>query len=264
MKYPRQFAGMAAALVLPVAALGQPKSVFMQDFTWPELKAAIAGGSDSVLLFAGSVEETGPYVAIGKHIFRARLYADEVARTLGHTLVAPIVPAVPASGPLRLFPGTINVPADVYSEYTAAIVRSLAAAGFKHIFLLGDHGGSQAPLQALAPRMTKELAVHVDFIGDGYDKATAEIEALAKSRGMNGAGHGGLWDTAETWAANSNAVRPNLFQAAGPKKNGGLDADGVQGDPRPATPELGREFGAIRVRDAVAEIRATLAREATP
>jgi len=266
---PLTWLGAAAWLIAANAsalAAQQSRSVFLEDYTWPELRDAIAAGATTAIVFSGSVEESGPHLALGKHNLRARAYAERIARTLGGTLVAPIVPAAPTGPDLMRFPGTLNVRPEVFAEYNADIARSLAAAGFKTILLLGDHGGDQAPLQALAPRLDAELAprgVHVYFIGDGYAKATAEIEALAASRHLRGAGHGGLWDTAELWAVAPSAVRPALF-AAGVTSSATLDARGISGDPRPATPELGREFADIRVRDAVAQIRALLAARHAP
>ncbi|OLC45215.1 MAG: hypothetical protein AUH68_04770 [Gemmatimonadetes bacterium 13_1_40CM_4_69_5] len=61
-----------------------------------------------------------------------------------------------------------------------------------------------------------------------------------------------------------SAVRPALFAAGDTSASGALDARGISGDPRLATPELGREFGDIRVRDAVAQIRALLAAVRAP
>lgn len=250
---------LCALWALPARAQG-PRSVFIEDLTTAELRDAIAGGYTTALVFSGSVEASGPHLALGKHNFRGRNYAGRVARDLGHTLVAPIVPLGPTSEQLTRFPGTINLRAEVFAEVNADIARSLAAAGFRTIVLLGDHGGDQEPLKALAPRLDRELAgkgTTVFFSGDGYAKATAEIEAYARAHGMLGAGHGGLWDTAELWAVNPAAVRPDRL-ALGDTAGTVMSPAGVSGDPRPATAELGRRFGDIRVRNAVAEIRALL------
>src|SRR2546428_2034771 len=105
------------------------------------------------------------------------------------------MPAASTVDAVRRFPGSMYVRLEIFAAYNADIVRSLAAAGFKYVFLLGDHGGDQAPLESLAPRRDAELRSHgvrVFFIGDGYAKSTAEIEALATSRHLRGAGHGGL------------------------------------------------------------------------
>lgn len=238
----------------------EPRSVFIEDLTTSELGNAIATGYTTVLVFSGSVEASGPHLALGKHNFRARNYAERVARELGHTLVAPIIPVAPTSEPLMRFPGTINVRPEIFAEVNADVARSLAAAGFRTIVLLGDHGGDQDPLKALAPKLDQELmprGARVFFSGDGYAKSTAEIEAYAKAHGMIGAGHGGLWDTAELWAVNPAAVRPDRF-AFGDSTGTVMSPVGVSGDPRPATVDLGRMFGEIRVKNAVTQIRALL------
>jgi creatinine amidohydrolase/Fe(II)-dependent formamide hydrolase-like protein len=257
---PQTVLWLCALCALPVRAQ-EPRSVFIEDLTTAELKDAIAAGYTTVLVFSGSVEASGPHLALGKHNFRARNYAGRVARDLGHTLVAPIVPVAPTSEQLMRFPGTINVRPEIFAEVNADVTRSLAAAGFKSVVLLGDHGGDQEPLRALAPRLDRELSAkgtRVFFSSDGYARSTEEIEAYAKAHGMIGAGHGGLWDTAELWAVNPAAVRPDRF-ALGDTAGTGMSAAGVSGDPRLATVELGRKFGEIRVRNAVSEIRALLA-----
>ncbi len=239
----------------------EPRSVFLEDLTTSELRDAIAAGYTTVLIFSGSVEASGPHLALGKHNFRARSYAERVARDLGHTMVAPIIPLAPTSEQLMRFPGTLNLRPAIFAEVNADVARSLAAAGFRNVVLLGDHGGAQDPLKALAPKLDQELApggTRVFFSGDGYAKSTAEIEAYAKAHGMIGAGHGGLWDTAELWAVNPAAVRADRF-ALGDSTGTVMSPAGVSGDPRPATVELGRTFGQIRVRNAVAQIRALLA-----
>ena len=236
-------------------------SVFLEDHTWLELRDAVAAGTTSVLVFSGSVEESGPHLALGKHNFRARAYAERIARALGHTMVAPIIPVGPTDSVLMRLPGTLNVQPEVFAAYNEAIVRSLAAAGFKYVFLLGDHGGDQAPLRELAPRLDAELAprgARVFFVSDGYAKSTTEVDALAASKHLIGDGHGGLWDTAELWAVAPNAVRPALFAAGDTVDLDALNARGMSGDPRKATPQLGREFGEIRVRNATAQISALL------
>ncbi len=259
----RLSAGLAFFLLVVSLRAASPNSVFLEDFTWPELAAAIGDGTTNVLVFSGSVEETGSYVVLGKHNIRARAYSERIAREVGHTLVAPIIPCVPTSGPLMMFPGTINVSPAVYSAYTTEIVRSVIKAGFKRVFLMGDHGGTVVPLKEIAPKLDAEFApkgVRVFYVGDNYEKGTIDVEAYAKQRGLNGAGHGGLWDTAELWAVSANAVRPKLFAPNG-EDPVSMTKIGTTGDPTKATPELGREFANIRVGNGVKQIRALLAAE---
>jgi creatinine amidohydrolase/Fe(II)-dependent formamide hydrolase-like protein len=67
-----------------------------------------------------------------------------VARHLGHTLVALVIPVAPTSEQLMRFAGTINVRPEIFAELNADVARSPAAAGFGGIMLLGHHGGDQA------------------------------------------------------------------------------------------------------------------------
>jgi hypothetical protein len=71
----------AIALSLNVAALattpaatehsGGAQSVYIEDLTWPEVKAAIAAGKTTAIIYAGSTEQNGPHLALGKHNFVA-------------------------------------------------------------------------------------------------------------------------------------------------------------------------------------------------
>ncbi len=252
---------LALACALPARAQ-EPRSLFIEDLTTQELKAAIAAGYNTALVFSGSVEASGPHLALGKHNFRARSYSERVARGVGHTLVGPVIPVAPTSESLMRFPGTINLRPEIFAEVNADVARSLAAAGFRNVVLLGDHGGDQDPLKTVAPKLDRELSpkgTRVFFSGDGYSRSTTEIEAYAKAHGMIGAGHGGLWDTAELWAVNPAAVRTDRMALGDTTGTGTMSPDGVSGDPRPATAELGLRFGEIRVRNAAAEIRSLLA-----
>jgi len=238
--------------------------LFMENLTSPELAAKIHAGATTVLLFSGATEATGPHLVLGKHNYRVHRYAAQIADSLGNTLVAPVLPFAPNAPVLERFPGTISLGNETFTHVHEDLVRSMVLAGFKYIVLLSDHFNSQQPLKILAARLDSALqprGVRVFFCGDGYAKARAQIEAGIKASGHVPGGHGGLWDVAETWAVAPAAVRTAYFAPGDTTKdgNGPLDAAGVSGDPCAATPELGRQFGRLRVQLAVAEIRRWLA-----
>ena len=58
-----------AALILAAALLGQSKSLLIEDLTWTEVRDAIASGKTTAIYYAASIEENGPGVALGKHLF---------------------------------------------------------------------------------------------------------------------------------------------------------------------------------------------------
>jgi len=253
---------LSIGLVLFVAGrTAELRSVFLEDLSSDELCIEMSAGYDRVLVFSGSVEASGPHLALGKHNFRSQSYAERIARELGNTLVAPIVPVAPTDEKLQRFAGTISIRRDVFADLNEDIVRSLVATGFKDIILLSDHGGAQEPLRAVARRMDtafKSKGVRIFFSSDGYEKSTQEIVKYAQDHNLDAGGHGGLWDTSELWAVDPSAVRPdrlNLTDSLGaPSQGAGM----VIGDPKLASPELGRIFGNIRVKNAVAEIRTVL------
>ncbi|MDP7014605.1 MAG: creatininase family protein, partial [Pirellulaceae bacterium] len=70
-------------------------TVFIEDLTWMEVRDAMRAGKDTVIVATGGVEQNGPYLVTGKHNVVLRGATERIARKLGNTLVAPIVPFVP-------------------------------------------------------------------------------------------------------------------------------------------------------------------------
>src|SRR6476659_5636416 len=151
--------------VLAVSALGAAPAfaqvntaniVDMELLTHTELSQKLKDGWTSVLLVTGGTEERGPQDVLGGHTMMAHSHADMIARKLGKTLVAPVLPiAVNATG-LNANryeadqAGAIQMPADVFKQVHLAEIDSLARSGFKDIYLMGDHGGGQPQLKEAA------------------------------------------------------------------------------------------------------------------
>ena len=257
-------ASHAAAPANTNAAADSSKSVFLEDLTTSELKDKISRGCPVALIFSASTEETGPHVALGKHIFRARAYSEALAHEIGDAVVAPILPFAPVNGLSPALPGSISLSKENFFRVNEDVARSLVAGGIKRVALLNDHGGdAQTALHDLAAKLDKELSpqgVRVFFISDGYQKAREAIEAEIHASGKVAAGHGGLWDTSETMAAKPGSVRPEKFHPGNIEHdgNGPMNAEGFSGDPRGSSVALGKHFGEMRVKMAAAELRADL------
>src|SRR5277367_3117460 len=71
------------------ASVARAQSVYIEDLTWPEVRDAIASGKTSAIIYAGSTEQNGPHLALGKHTFIAHYLAGRVAEELGDALVYP-------------------------------------------------------------------------------------------------------------------------------------------------------------------------------
>jgi len=161
------------------------------------------------------------------------------------------------------FPGTISLKPETFAAINEEVARSLIQGGFRRIALMSEHGPSQKPLAEVAAKLNAEFAdkgAQVFYIADGYTRARREIEAAIRAEGKVGGGHGGLWDTAETLAADPGLVRPGPFLPGTIENdgNGPVNGLGYSGDPTGATAEMGREFGALRVRLASEELSAAL------
>src|SRR5437762_4540560 len=131
-------AALLAAVVVVVAAAHAaaqtPTSVFLEDLTWTEVRAATGAGRTTVIVPVGGTEQNGPHMALGKHNVRVRALAGKIAQLLGDTLVAPVVAYAPEgtisppSGHMR-FPGTISIPDATFKSLLDAAGRSFRQAG---------------------------------------------------------------------------------------------------------------------------------------
>jgi creatinine amidohydrolase len=162
--------GLIPLALWAFASSASDTRVLMEEMTTTEVREAIKAGKTTVLIFSGSTEESGPHLVLGKHTFRARYLGERIARELGNTLVAPVLPFAPAR-PLTGFPGTITLSPETFAQVNEEVADSMVKAGFKYIILMGDHGGNQKPLEGLAPKLDEKYrsqGVRVFYAGDVY------------------------------------------------------------------------------------------------
>src|SRR6059058_107280 len=139
-------------------------------------------GMTSVLIVTGGTEERGPHDVLGGHTIMARHHAVEIAKKLGKTLVAPVLPIAVAATGLRENtnqPGGVQMSSDVFKAVQIAEIESMAMNGFKDIFVMGDHGGGQAEMKEAAAEEDAKLApkgVHVYYIADFYQKTHDDVD----------------------------------------------------------------------------------------
>ncbi len=152
-------------------------TVFLEDMTWLEVRDAIRGGATTALVLTGGLEMNGPYMVTGKHNINCRLLGEAIARELGDTLVATVVPYVPEgefsppSGHLR-YPGTIGVREATFQALLTDIAESLRLNGFNDIILMGDSGGNQDGMKTVADSLSdlwRGDAVRIHYIAAFYN-----------------------------------------------------------------------------------------------
>lgn len=249
--------------VVPVMAMATPPPLQIDALTSPELRERIAAGSTTVLLPIGGTEQNGAHLALGKHNQRAAALAARIAERLGGTLVAPVLAYVPEgaidppTGHMR-YAGTLSVPDAAFEAVLEGAAGSLCHHGFRHVVLLGDHGGYQAHLARVAGRFPAAGRCHVHALHEYYRAAQEGYPAALRARGFSPAEigtHAGLADTALTLALDPSLVRSDRLGR--PPRAG--ERDGVLGDPRRATAALGQAGVELIVDTSVAAIRQRLA-----
>jgi creatinine amidohydrolase len=244
----------------PMAAVD---SVFIEDLTWMEVRDAMKAGKDTVIVATGGVEQNGPYLVTGKHNVVLRGTTEAIARKLGSTLVAPIVPFVP-EGDIdpptlhMLYPGTISLTEATFQALLTDICASLKTHGFRQIILIGDSGGNQDGMKTVAAALSakwKGSTTKIVFIPEYYTN-TAPITKWLESQGIKQTPEG-LHDDyameATMLAVDSNSVRMKQRLAAG-----NFRINGVNLAPAEKTIALGKKIIDLRAQNTVSAIRKAL------
>ena len=243
------------------ASAQPPDTVFLEELTWTELRDLVGSGKTTILVPIGGTEQNGPHMALGKHNRRVQVLSEKTARALGNALVAPVIAYVPegqVSPPTEhmRFPGTITVPEDTFEKVLEYAARSFKLAGFRDIVFLGDHGGYQRGERAVADRLDREWAaasVRVHAIEEYYRTGQAEFARLLKGKGFHDeevGTHAGLADTSLMLATDPRLVRADRLRSG----------EGVHGDPRHSSAELGQLGVDLIVTRTVDSVRKVVAR----
>jgi|SRR5215468_2110964 len=243
-----------------------PSTVFLEELTWTELRDLVAAGETTIIVPIGGTEQNGPYMALGKHNVRVKALSEKIALALGNALVAPVIAYVPegtVSPPTEhmRFPGTITVPDEIFEKTLESAARSFKLHGFHDIVLLGDHGGYQKDDKIVADRLNKEWAgtlVRVHAVAEYYRVTQTEYVQALKGRGYTDeeiGTHAGVADTSLMLAVDPRLVRTERL-ASGAQPTA---ADGVYGDPRRSSAEVGQLGVDVIVTQTVAAIRKEIA-----
>ena len=237
-------------------------SVFLEDLTTSQVAAAVQQGTTTIIIPVGGTEQSGPHLTLGKHNVRVRVLAGRVAQQLGHTLVAPVLAYVPEgridppTEHMR-FAGTISISEQAFKAVLEGATRSFWQHGLRDVVLVGDHGGYQGALKALATSLQAAGARtgnRVVFV-DAYYQATQTVYVDSlKAHGLSNSQigqHAGSADTSLQMALAPATVFPEFFEQAAREGRKG----GTAGDPRASSAALGQAGVDAVVRDTVAAIR---------
>jgi creatinine amidohydrolase/Fe(II)-dependent formamide hydrolase-like protein len=266
-----------AGLIAFAQTAQRQEQVEIEQMTYPEIYSAIHNrGKTTVLIYNGGTEQRGPHAVLGGHTLMARAIAPMIARKLGNALVAPVLPfsVNPAGGVDSKWPGSVALAPDLFQKVNEAAAESMIKNGFKDIVLMGDHGGGQAELKKLAESMDAKYGAqgtHFYFCGDVYEKSRQEFADWLTSKRLPLSNHGGIPDTSamlylqpvpEQWVRKiykTTLGDPVLPPGQKPDPKVPLVNNGVTGDPRPSTPEIGKIYVEMKVNNSVEQINKLIA-----
>jgi len=273
---------LALALFATTATFAQsttpPNKIDLEMMTWPELKAAIASGKTTALVYNGGTETRGPQNVNGGHTFMAHATVLAIAEKLGNAIAAPVLPYSVNNANANL-PGTIGLTADLFASMNEQIAEQLIKNGFKNVVLMGDHGGGQQQLGEVAKKLDEKYSgkgIRVVWCDEVYAKAQGDFDKWLEEHKLPVSSHAGIPDTSEMLylGGDQGWVRKELIATAvgDPVRKPGEARDpnakrinnGITGDARPSTPELGKRAFDIKVEYAVNEIHRLLPDAAKP
>ena len=241
--------------------------------TWAEVKKAIhEEGKTTVLVYNGGTEQRGPQNVNGGHTFMAQQTVRAIALKLGNAITAPVLPFSVNEASADL-PGTIGLTGPLFAAINEQVAEQLIKSGFKNIVLMGDHGGGQKELGEVARKLDGKYSsqgIRVVFCDEVYEKAQGDYEKwLAENKYPSG-GHASVMDTSEMLylGGDKGWVRKDLLPTAvgdpvrrrgeTPDPNAKRVNNGITGDARPSTPELGKRIFDMKVDYAVRQIKQLL------
>lgn len=270
MTTPRRFAAGALLAMAGVAAPSRAQQAginplaapFIEAMTWTEVRDAIQGGARTVIIPTGGTEQNGPHMVLGKHNYIVTFAAGLLAQRLGNALVAPTIQYVPEGDYRRPGfgdkPGVITLPSPSYDRLLDAAARSLKVHGFTDILLIGDSGGNQQGLTAVADALNAEWAgsgTRVFALVDYYQKGRVQLrEYLLATYGWDAAtvgSHAGTTDTSQMLYVHPAGIRLDRLAPGG-----GSPDSGVNGDPTKASAEIGKVAIDQKVNAAIAQYKA--------
>lgn len=232
--------------------------VRMEQLTWTQIDAAISNGVTGVIIPTGGTEQNGPFVMLGKHNVIVAHTAQEIAKKVGKTMVAPIMAYVPEgdihpepTGHMK-FKGTLTLPEPVFEQVLIETAKSLKLHGFKDIYLMGDSGSTQDSHKRVAEKLSSQWqndGVRVHDIKDYYSANGQFDYLLSKGYSEEEIGyHAGMRDMSEVMALHPSGIHLKQRNVLHDRHTG------QSGDFLKASANIGKKMLSLKIDSAVKQI----------
>ena len=197
--------GTVSLILVAGSARAAPRAqadlVEFEKMTWVEVKAALAAGKTTALIYTGGTEQRGPQLANGYHNLVAHAQVEAIARELGNAIFMPVLPYTPNDA--EALPGTIGITNELLAAMLERITEESILNGFRNVILMGDHGGGQPQGQ---PQVYEEVArkldrryrpngIRVFYCDQVYRAANDAFDQYLAQHGYPAGLHGYLYDT---------------------------------------------------------------------
>src|SRR5262249_5627820 len=262
--------GGTASLILTAAPAcaapcAQTDLVEFEKMTWVEVKCEIAAGKTTALIYTGGVEGRGPQNAKGGHNLIAHAAGEANARKNGKAIFPPVLPYTPNDA--EPIPGTIGITNELLAAMLERIAEQAMLNGFRYVILMGDHAGGQPQVyEDVAKKLNARYgALRVFYCDQVYRAANDAFDQYLVQHGYPLSLHGGIPDTSEMMYLDKDNtwVRRELISSAAgdPIVDGKAQIgpqspyNGILGDARRSTVELGKRAFDMKVDYAVRQIR---------
>src|SRR5213082_3407425 len=134
--------GTVSLILVAGSARAAPRAqadlVEFEKMTWVEVKAALAAGKTTALVYTGGTEQRGPQNVNGGHTLMGKATVKAIAVKLGNAIAMPVLPYTPNNASAAL-PGTIGLNNDILAIVLQRIAEQAIVTGFKNVILMGDH-----------------------------------------------------------------------------------------------------------------------------
>ncbi|MEX2260649.1 MAG: creatininase family protein [Bryobacteraceae bacterium] len=260
-----------------------PSKYRYEEFTWPEIREAVAQNRVAVLP-VGTVEQHGPHLPLSTDVVTAteisRLAVERV------TSEAMLMPSVYYSFNVHHldFPGTIHVEGETVINYVTDIGKSLAHHGFRKILLVNGHGSNVPFLDIAARNITNRTEAICAMVPWWNLVPKPLLKELRESEFPGGMAHGCELETSVLLYLRGDLVQfekaerdisfqPTEYfywdlQASSPvffqEWFSRYSRTGTVGDPTKATREKGQLFVEAAVENMVKLLKEFRAREIQP
>jgi len=239
-------------------------TVFMEDMTWLEIRNAMKAGKTTVIVPAGGLEATGPFVTLNKHQNMLRGSTNLIARKLGNALIAPVIKYVPPdepgpNGQRANYLGDFNISLSAYKATLEDICNALRNDGFTEIMLIGDHQGAQRGMREIAQELSARWnggSAKVHYLPEYYDRTAVQnyIKTTLGITEKNGGFGDNYYNTSILMALDPTAIR--LKERTEAKE---LRVNGVSLEPVEKTAENGRKILEMQTDQTVKAIQKVIA-----